>query len=154
MDSYDRIWDADQYFIPPQLTTGLDIELPLNLSGLKESPPIAVLQSARVLARRNDLSYNFSLDKTGDYYVVLYFAGIFPVSPTFDILINGNVMSSNFTVKRSEATAIFFTQWGIRSLNITLKNSSYYPLVNAIEVYEMVDIPLASSSTTGNVIFR
>jgi hypothetical protein len=34
-------------------------------------------------------------------------------------------------------------------LNITMKSISFYPQINAIEVYEIVDIPLESSSTTG-----
>ncbi|KAF9606787.1 hypothetical protein IFM89_028163 [Coptis chinensis] len=147
-DSYDRIWDADEKFLPSRLSTGLNIQLPLNLSGLKESPPIGVLQSARVLIRRNDLSYMFPLGKLGDYHIVLYFAGIMPVSPTFDVLINGNVVSSKFTINSLETRALFSTEKGIRALNITFKNISFYPQVNAIEVYELVDIPLEASSTT------
>ncbi|KAF8402093.1 hypothetical protein HHK36_013045 [Tetracentron sinense] len=148
LDPYDRIWDADQNFSPFHLSTGFNIQLSFNLSSLKESPPLGVLQSARVLARRNVLSYNFRLDKLGDYYVVLYFAGILPVSPSFDVLVNGDVVRSNYTVKRSEASALFCSLKDIRSLNITLQNISFYPQVNAIEVYEMVEIPLESSSTT------
>ena len=153
MDSYDRIWDADQSFSPFHLSTGFNIQLSFNLSSIEESPPLAVLQTARVLARRDALAYYFPLDKLGDYYIVLYFAGILPVSPTFDVLINGDVVWSSYTVKNSEATALFFTRKGIKSLSITLKNISFNPLINAIEVYEMVDIPSETSSTTGNVLY-
>ncbi|XP_034690063.1 probable LRR receptor-like serine/threonine-protein kinase At5g48740 isoform X2 [Vitis riparia] len=148
LDSYDRIWDADQSFSPFHLSTGFNIQLSFNLSSIEESPPLAVLQTARVLARRDTLAYYFPLDKLGDYYIVLYFAGILPVSPTFDVLINGDVVWSSYTVKNSEATALFFTRKGIKSLSITLKNISFNPLINAIEVYEMVDIPSETSSTT------
>lgn len=148
LDSYDRIWDADQSFSPFHLSTGFNIQLSFNLSSIEESPPLAVLQTARVLARRDALAYYFPLDKLGDYYIVLYFAGILPVSPTFDVLINGDVVWSSYTVKNSEATALFFTRKGIKSLSITLKNISFNPLINAIEVYEMVDIPSETSSTT------
>ncbi|OVA00094.1 Protein kinase domain [Macleaya cordata] len=147
-DSYDRIWDVDQNFSPSHLSTGFNTQLLFNLSGLPENPPLAVLQSARVLARKNDLTYNFPLDKLGDYYVVLIFAGILPVSSVFNVVVNGEVVSANFTVKSSEVSAIFFTQKGIRSLNITFQNISFYPQVSAIEIYELVDIPLESSSTT------
>ncbi|KAK6163745.1 hypothetical protein DH2020_000609 [Rehmannia glutinosa] len=102
----------------------------------------------RVLARWNNLIYKLPLDNQGDYHVVLYFAGILPVAPTFDVLINGEVVRSNYTVMRWEADSLFFTVQGIKTLNITLKTISYYPLVNALEVYEILDIPLESSSTT------
>lgn len=148
LDPYDRIWDADQKFSPAQLSSGFNNQLPFNLSNIQESPPAAVLQSARVLARKNILSYNFQLDKTGDYYAVLYFGGILPVSPSFDILANGDVVRSNYTVKSSEVSVLFFIRKGITSLNITLRNVSFYPLMNAIEIYESVDIPLECSTTT------
>ncbi|PIA36028.1 hypothetical protein AQUCO_03400133v1 [Aquilegia coerulea] len=147
-DSYDRIWDDDRNFAPSHLSTGFNIQLPLNLSAIKESPPVGVLQSARVLARKKVLTYNFPLDKLGDYHIALYFAGVLRVPPTFDVLLNGNVVSSNFTVKSFQASALFLTRKEIGSLNITFRNISFYPQVNAIEVYELVDIPLESSSTT------
>ncbi|RZC62300.1 hypothetical protein C5167_024069 [Papaver somniferum] len=147
-DSYDRVWDVDQNFSPSHLSTEYNTQLLINTSGIMENPPVAILQTARVLARKNDLTYDFSLDTLGDYYIVLYFAGILPVSSVFNILINGEVMSTNFTVKNSEASVIFFVKSGIKTLNITLQNVSFYPQVSAIEVYELVDIPLESSSTT------
>ncbi|XP_059633649.1 probable LRR receptor-like serine/threonine-protein kinase At5g48740 [Cornus florida] len=148
LDPYDRIWDADEDYAPFHPSTAFNIQLSFNLSSLEESPPITVLQTARVLARAGNLMHNLPLDVLGDYYIVLYFAGILPVSPSFDVLINGDVVQSNYTVKMSEVSALFFTKKGIRSLNITLKNISFYPQVNAIEVYEIVDIPVESSSTT------
>ncbi|KAJ4956616.1 hypothetical protein NE237_013399 [Protea cynaroides] len=148
IDSYDRIWDADHSFSPSLLSSEFDIPLPLNISGIKESPPLAVLQSARVVTRKNVLTYNFPLNKLGNYYIVLYFAGILPVSPSFDILINGDVVSTNYTVKNRVASVLFFARKGIQSLSITFQNISFYPQVNAIEVYEIVGIPLEVSSTT------
>lgn len=154
MDPYDRIWDADQSYTPFHVSSGFNILLSHNLSsGLSESPPVAVLQTARVLARRNALTYNLPLDTLGDYYIVLYFAGILPVSPSFDILINGVVVQSNYTVKKSEASALYLTQKEIKSLNVTLKSIRFYPQINAIEVYEIVEIPLETSSTTGHIRF-
>lgn len=148
MDRYDRIWDADKYFSPIRLATGFNSQLSFNLSILNESPPVAVLQTARVLARRNTLTYNFPLKNLGDYYIVLYFAGILRVSPSFDILINGELAQSNYTIKMSQVSALFFTRKAIKSLTITFKSTSFKPQVNAIEVYEIVDIPLETSSTT------
>lgn len=149
LDPYDRMWDADEDFSPYHVSSGFDIQSTFNLSNIKEYPPTAVLQTARVLARWNNLVYRMPLDNQGDYHVVLYFAGILPVSPTFDLLINGEVVQSNYTVMRWEANSLFFTVKGIKTLNITLKTISYYPLVNALEVYEILEIPLESSSTTG-----
>ncbi|KAK6940536.1 Protein kinase domain [Dillenia turbinata] len=148
VDPYDRIWDADQDFTPFHLSTGFDIPVNLNMSSVVEIPPIAVLQTARVLARKNVLAYNLPLDKFGDYYIVLYFAGILPVSPTFDVSINGEVVQWNFNVKISEVSALYCTRKGVNSLNITFQNNNFYPLINAIEVYEMADIPSETSSTT------
>lgn len=149
LDPYDRIWDADEDFSPYHVSSGFDIQSNFSLSNIKESPPSAILQTGRVLARWNSLVYRLPLENLGDYHVVLYFAGILPVSPSFDVLINGEVAYSNYTVARWEASSLFFTVRGIRSLNITLKAIAYYPLVNALEVYEILDVPLESSSTTG-----
>lgn len=152
LDPYDRIWDADQSFAPFHVSTGFEIQLvSFNASSLKEDLPADILQTARVLARRDVLTYNLSLDTLADYYIVLYFAGILPVFPSFDILINGYVAQSNYTVRSSEVGALYFTQRGIKSLNITLKSISFYPQVNAIEVYEILDIPEEASSTTGKI---
>ncbi|XVF72240.1 hypothetical protein PTKIN_Ptkin12aG0104600 [Pterospermum kingtungense] len=147
-DPFDRIWDADQNYIPFHISPGFDILLRFNLSSQKESPPLDVLQTARVLAREDVLHYNLPLDMLGDYYIVLYFAGILPLSASFDILINGDVQQSDFTVRTSEASTLYFTQKGIRSLDIALRSIRFYPQINAFEVYEIVDIPPEASSTT------
>ncbi|KAJ8749674.1 hypothetical protein K2173_026323 [Erythroxylum novogranatense] len=148
LDPYDRIWDADQNYTPFHVSTGFNIMLSLNMSSISEIPPAAVLQDARVLARRDVLTYNLALDTLGDYYIVLYFAGILPVSPSFDVLLNGDVIESNYTVKFSEASALYLTRKGVQSLNITLKSISFSPQINGIEVYEIIDIPPEASSTT------
>eukprot|EP00258_Populus_trichocarpa_P034270 XP_024450289.1 probable LRR receptor-like serine/threonine-protein kinase At5g48740 isoform X2 [Populus trichocarpa] len=148
LDPYDRIWDADQSYTPFHVSSGFNFLLGFNLSSVIESPPPAVLQTARVLARTDVLTYNLPLDALGDYYIILYFAGIVPASPSFDVLVNGDVVQSNYHVKMSEASALHLTQKGIENLNITMKSISFYPQINAIEVYEIVDIPLESSSTT------
>ncbi|XP_058198058.1 probable LRR receptor-like serine/threonine-protein kinase At5g48740 [Rhododendron vialii] len=145
MDQYDRIWDAD--LSPFHISPGFEIRSTFNSSSLKETPPAPVLQTARI-SRTEVLTYNLPLDTLGDYYVVLYFAGILPISPSFDVLINGDIIQSNYTVKRSEVSALFIARKGIKSLDITMKSTSRYPQINAIEVYEIVDIPLESSSTT------
>ena len=151
LDPYDRIWDADQNFTPFHVSTGFKIHRNFNLFTLRESPPAAVLETARVLARRKVLTYNLPLDKLADYYIVIYFAGIVPVSPSFDLFVNGDVVQSNYTVKMSEVSALYFTRKEIKSLNITLKSITYYPQIKAIEVYQIVDIPLEVSSTTGSI---
>ncbi|GFZ20133.1 leucine-rich repeat protein kinase family protein [Actinidia rufa] len=148
LDQYDRIWDADRDFSPFHVSTGFKRKSTVNLSSLKETPPAAVLQTARFLVRKEVLTYNLPLDTLGDYYIILYFAGILPVFPSFDILINGDVIRPNYTVKSSKASALFITRKGIKSLNITMKSIRFYPQINGIEVYEIVDIPSESSSTT------
>lgn len=149
MDPYDRIWDVDQSFAPFHVSAGFKTQLSFNFSALKEATPAAILQTARVLARRDVLTYNFPLDTLADYYIVLYFAGILPVFPSFDVLINSDVVQSNYTVRSSQVGTLYFTLRGTKSLNITLKSTSFYPQVNAIEVYEILDIPEEASSTTG-----
>ncbi|XP_076894312.1 putative LRR receptor-like serine/threonine-protein kinase At5g48740 [Bidens hawaiensis] len=147
LDQYDRIWDADQDFSPFHTSTGFKNMGTFNTWGLNESPPQPVLQTGRVLARREGLSYNFALENNGDYYLVLYFAGILPVSPTFDVLINGEVVESNYSVESWQVRSLYFLKRGIENLNITFKDINFYPLVNAIEVYEIVNIPPESSTT-------
>ncbi|XP_019188563.1 PREDICTED: probable LRR receptor-like serine/threonine-protein kinase At5g48740 isoform X2 [Ipomoea nil] len=154
VDEFDRIWDADEDFSPFHVSSGVDVQTNFNnMSVVIERPPPAVLETARVLARWRDMTYTFPLDHhlgglQGDYYVVLYFAGILPVPPTFDVLINGDVFQSNYTVSRWEVASLAFTLRGTKSLNVTLKTISYYPLLNALEVYEILDIPWETSSTT------
>ncbi|KAG5252191.1 LRR receptor serine/threonine-protein kinase [Salix suchowensis] len=121
LDPYDRIWDADQSYTPFHVSSGFDVLLGFNLSAVTESPPPAVLQTARILARTDVLTYNLPLM---------------------------HVVRSDYHVKMSEASALHLTQKGIENLNITLKSISFYPQINAIEVYEIVDIPLEASSTT------
>lgn len=147
-DPYDRIWDADEDYAPFHVSSGFNLLVSFSSSNIQESPPAAVLQTARVLARRDVMTYNFPVDTLGDYHIVLYFAGILPVSPTFEVLINGDIAESNYTVRSSEAGALYFTWRGIKSLNITIKSISFYPQVNALEVYEILDIPPETSSTT------
>ncbi|MBA0822031.1 hypothetical protein Goarm_018851 [Gossypium armourianum] len=153
VDPFDRIWDADQSYTPFHSSPGFNIPLSFNLSSLKESPPLDVLQTARVLTRQDVLHYNLPLDKLGDYYIVLYFASILPVSASFDILINGDVELSEFTIRTSEASTLYFKQKGIINLDIALRSIIFYPQINALEVYEIVDIPPETSSTTGNIFF-
>jgi len=95
------------------------------------------------------MAYNLPLEGLGDYYIILYFAGILPVFPSFDVFINGDLVKSNFTIKRSEISALYVTRKRINSLNITLRSIDFYPQINAFEVYNMVDIPPEASSTTG-----
>lgn len=149
MDPYDRIWNADKSFTPFHVSTGFKIQSNLNQSNIMEEPPATALQTARVLARRNTLAYNLPLDGVGDYYIILYFAGIFPVFSSFDVYINGDLAKSNYTIRSSEISALYVTRKGISSLNITLRSVSFYPQINAFEVYNMVDIPSETSSTTG-----
>ncbi|XP_021907318.1 LOW QUALITY PROTEIN: probable LRR receptor-like serine/threonine-protein kinase At5g48740 [Carica papaya] len=148
VDPFDRIWDADQSYSPFHVSTGINIFSSFSESNLSESPPASVLQTARVLARKDVLSYELPLNTEGDYYIVLYFAGILPISPSFDVIINGDVRQSNYAVQNSEASALYFVEKGIWSLNITLKSIRFTPQINAIEVYEIVDIPSEVSSTT------
>ncbi|KAE9622156.1 putative protein kinase RLK-Pelle-LRR-I-1 family [Lupinus albus] len=148
MDPYDRIWNADRSFTPFHATAEFKIHNSFNQSNIVEKPPVSVLQTGRVLMRRNTLTYNLPLDLLGDYYIILYFAGILRVFPSFDILVNGDIVKSNYTIKSSETSALYITLKGINSLNITLSSIRFYPQINAFEVYNMVDIPSEVSSTT------
>ncbi|WOL11965.1 putative LRR receptor-like serine/threonine-protein kinase [Canna indica] len=148
VDKYDRLWDADERFSPSHLAASFHFPISFDPTGIKENPPISILQTARVLARKNVLTYSFPLYKLGDYSVILYFAGIVPVSSSFDVLINGDVIHSNYTVKHEEVSSIFFLKKRIDSLNITLHNISFYPQVNGIEIYEILGIPMECSTTT------
>lgn len=111
---------------------------------------MVVLQTARLLERKKLLTYDLPLEELGNYYIVLYFAGIVPVSSRFNILANKGIVRSNYTVTSRNSSVLHFTVEQVRGLNITLQNISFYPLINAIEVFQMVDLPPETSSTTGN----
>ncbi|GMH27922.1 hypothetical protein Nepgr_029765 [Nepenthes gracilis] len=147
-DPHDRLWDADEDFGPSHLSAAFMAQFSFNLSSIMESPPMSLLQTARILARKSLLTYDLPLDKLGDYYIVLYFAGFLLESPTFNVLINGNVVRSNYTVNCREESVIYFTQVATSRLNISFETVSFCPQINAIEVYELVDIPAETSSTT------
>lgn len=131
------------------MASSFHLPVSFNATGIEENPPISVLQTARVLARKNVLTYYFPLDKLGDYCVVLYFAGIMPVTSSFDVLINGDVVHTEYAVKHGEVGSISFVGKEIDNLNITFRNVSFYPQVNGIEIYEVLDIPTECSTTTG-----
>ncbi|CAN1140988.1 Probable LRR receptor-like serine/threonine-protein kinase At5g48740, partial [Linum perenne] len=147
VDPYDRIWDTDDKYNPFHASSGLNVQLSLNTSTIAENPPISVLQTARVMARSDVLTYNLPLGVLGDYYILLYFAGILDVSPAFDVLINGDIVQLDYTVQVGEATALYLTRKAINNLNLTLRSTKFYPQINGIEVYQIVDIPLEASST-------
>lgn len=147
-DKFDRIWDADQNFSPSYRSSAFKMQKLFKSSSLKENPPSAVIQTARIPARKEVLAYSLPLNSFGDYYIILYFAGIFPLSPSFDVVINGDVIQSNYTVKSSAISALFIKMRGIKNLDIRLKDINFHPQINGIEVYEIIDIPSESSSTT------
>lgn len=122
---------------------------------IKEAPPNVVIETARVLARRDELSYNLPLEEEGNYFVILYFGGILAVHPSFDVLINGRVIETNYTVEMGEIRVLYYViQHQTKSLNITFKSVKFYPQVNAIEVYNIVHVPMETSSTTGARLIR
>ncbi|XP_056696572.1 probable LRR receptor-like serine/threonine-protein kinase At5g48740 isoform X1 [Spinacia oleracea] len=148
LDRYDRVWDADEDFSPSHLSVPLYTKFSLNASLETEVPPMVVLQTARLLERKKLLTYDLPLEELGNYYIVLYFAGIVPVSSRFNILANKGIVRSNYTVTSRNSSVLHFTVEQVRGLNITLQNISFYPLINAIEVFQMVDLPPETSSTT------
>ena len=131
------------------MSSGFKVEANFDSIQVKEAPPVVVVETARVLARRDELSYNLPLEEQGDYFVILYFGGILAVHPSFDVLMNGKVIESNYTVEMGEMRALYVIQEQIKSLIITFKSVKFYPQVNAIEVYQIVHVPLEASSTTG-----
>ena len=151
-DKFDRVWDSDKDFSPAHLSTALHTNLGLNTALMNEEPPMAVMQTARLLERRKLLTYNLALDQLGNYYIVLYFAGVVPVSSKFNISANGALIRSNYAVISRKASVCYFTMEKINGLNITLQNISFYPLINAIEVFQIGDIPQETSSTTGKIM--
>lgn len=148
-DPFDRIWDPDQSFAPFHASSSFTRFSSFN--NITENPPASVLQTARVLARKDRLSYTLPLDTLGDYYIILYFAGILSLSPSFTVTINDEVKQSDYTVTSSEATTLYFTQKRINKLNITFGKTKFNPQVNALEVYEILQIPPGASSTTGTL---
>lgn len=152
-DPFDRIWEPDQSFAPFHASSSFKGPTGLSsFNNITENPPASVLQTARVLARKDGLSYTLSLDVLGDCYIILYFAGMLSLSPCFSVTINGEVKQSDYTVTSSEASTLYFTQKRISELNITFGKIKFNPQVNALEVYEILQIPPEASSTTGTTV--
>lgn len=149
LDPFDRIWDPDQSFAPFHASSSFNRLTKLTSFNITENPPASVLQTARILDRKDSLSYMLSLHTLGDYYIILYFSGILSLSPSFSVMINGEVQRSDYTVTSSESGTLYFTQNRISTLNITLGKIKFNPQVNALEVYEILQIPPEASSTTG-----
>ncbi|XP_013644334.2 probable LRR receptor-like serine/threonine-protein kinase At5g48740 isoform X2 [Brassica napus] len=147
-DPFDRIWDPDQSFAPFHTSWNFNRLARLSSFNITETPPDTVLQTARILARKEILSYTLSLDTLGGYYIILYFAGILSLSPSFSVTINNEVKQSEYTVTSSEASALYFTQKRISELNITFEKFKFNPQVNALEVFQILQIPPEASSTT------
>ncbi|CAH8299401.1 unnamed protein product [Eruca vesicaria subsp. sativa] len=147
-DPFDRIWEPDQSFTPFHTSWSFNRLTRLSSLNITENPPDSVLQTARILARKDRLSYTLSLVTLGDYYIILYFAGILSLSPSFSVTINNEVKQSEYTVTSSEASTLYFTQKRISNLNITFEKIKFNPQVNALEVYEILQIPSEASSTT------
>ncbi|CAH8278912.1 unnamed protein product [Arabidopsis lyrata] len=147
-DPFDRIWDPDQNFAPFHASWSFNGLTKLTSFNITENPPASVLQTARILARKDSLSYTLSLHTLGDYYIILYFAGILSLSPSFSVMINDEVKLSDYTVTSSEAGTLYFTQKRVSKLNITLGKIKFNPQVNALEVYEILQFPAEASSTT------
>ncbi|CAN8265621.1 unnamed protein product [Cochlearia groenlandica] len=147
-DPYDRIWDPDQSFAPFHASSSFNRLTRSSSFNITENPPASVLQTARILARKDSLSYTFSLNTIGDYYIILYFNGILSLSPSFNVTINDEVKQSDYTVTSSEASTLYFTPKRISKLNITFGKIKFNPQVNALEVYQILQVPLEASSTT------
>ncbi|KAL8170218.1 hypothetical protein V2J09_022022 [Rumex salicifolius] len=110
-DPYDRIWDSDWNFSPSKTSTAAySTLLNSNATSARELAPMDVLKTARVSLRKSTLTYNLKLGKIGDYYIVLYFAGILRRSPSFNVLINGDLVQSNYTLKDSGVDVLYLTQ--------------------------------------------
>ncbi|GER31487.1 leucine-rich repeat protein kinase family protein [Striga asiatica] len=74
LDQYDRIWEADKDFSPYHVSSSFVTQTNFRSSNIKGSPPNAVLQTARVLARRNNLVYYMPLSNNNnqrDYHTLL-----------------------------------------------------------------------------------
>ncbi|KAL1207445.1 putative LRR receptor-like serine/threonine-protein kinase [Cardamine amara subsp. amara] len=147
-DPYDRIWDPDQNFAPFHGSSSFNRLTKLTSYNITENPPASVLETARILDSKDSLSYTLSLNTLGDYYIILYFAGILPLSASFDVTINNEVKQYDYSVTSSEVGSLYFTQKRISNLNITLGKIKFNPQVNALEVYEILQIPPEASSTT------
>lgn len=128
---------------------GFDIPVKINSSGVPERPPDAVLQSVRILVRKDTLSYKFQLDEEANYLVIAYFARILPVKSSFHVLVNGDILTSNYTLQSSETCTISSISNNTSVINITIQNVSSHPQINALEVYQIADIPLGSSQSQG-----
>ena len=86
-DSYDRVWDSDQYYLDAITTSTHSITHQLKTAAMPDDPPMVVLQSDRFNYHNQTLSYSLPLSQaSGKYLMNSYFGELYNRSgPTFKV---------------------------------------------------------------------
>ncbi|KAJ7537487.1 hypothetical protein O6H91_11G007600 [Diphasiastrum complanatum] len=154
-DPYDRIWDIDHNYSPVLSSISLSFDGYINETGVEEEPPLAVLQSARLALNLNYIAYLTNLAETGSYIVIAYFVELqnSTTQTVMNILVNSNLQSSNYIIPENfTASERNFTVEASSLLNFTLQGMHSPPLINALEIYRIVDLLRRTDGTQVNTL--
>uniref|UniRef100_A0A7I4AFS7 non-specific serine/threonine protein kinase n=1 Tax=Physcomitrium patens TaxID=3218 RepID=A0A7I4AFS7_PHYPA len=141
-DNYDRIWNSDQYYLDASTSSTHSITHDLNTSAVADAAPMTVLQSNRFNFRNQSLSYSLPLAKpNGKYLMNTYFSELHgAVGPTFKLSVNEAVLMTVGGLPPLSVSEFTVTQAASWWWNISLLPVSGAPLINALEIYETVQL--------------
>ncbi|KAG9142343.1 hypothetical protein Leryth_016825 [Lithospermum erythrorhizon] len=146
-DTYDRFWTASNLTDTIQLST----ERPIVSNTF--APPQLVMSTALTPTNTSDgrLRISWVTNITDKFFLYLHFAELELLAPnqsrTFDIIINGLPWYRGFTPTYLSTNTIFDTEpLPSNTTNevelVKTANSTLLPLLNAIELYTLIEFPL------------
>ncbi|CAK9871388.1 unnamed protein product [Sphagnum jensenii] len=146
-DVSDRIWDPDQFYHPPGLTSTLAGTMSLKTSDVFDSAPMLVLTTDRFNFVNQSLLYALPLvadhvQLSGGFYLMnAFFAELNnEIGPSFSISVNGVLLLSAFPL--TPLVAFEFTVLQAAGLwwNLSLGQVHGSPQINGLELLQLVTV--------------
>lgn len=152
-DSYDRIWDSDQYYLDATSTSTHSITHQLKTAAVADVAPMIVLQSDRFNYHNQTLSYSFPLfQPTGKYLMNTYFGELYNKNgPIFKVSVNDAVLITVDGWPPLSGVEFTVTQVAGWWWNISLLPLTGAPQINGLEIFEIVQLKHTSNAADGKV---
>ena len=152
-DSCDRIWDSDQYYLDASTTSTHYVSYHLKTAAVADDAPMTVLQSDRFNYHNQTLSYSFPLSQaSGKYLMNAYFGELYNRSgPTFKVLVNDAFLMTVERLPPLSGAEFTVTQAAGWWWNISLLPVTGAPQINALEIFETLQLKHSSNAADGKV---
>ncbi|KAG0631232.1 hypothetical protein M758_1G237200 [Ceratodon purpureus] len=153
-DSYDRVWDSDQYYLDAITTSTHRITHQLKTAEVVDGAPMVVLQSDRFNYHNQTLSYSLPLSQaTGKYLMNTYFGELYNTTgPTFKVSVNDAVLMTLEGWPPLSSTELTVTQAAGWWWNISLLPVTGAPQINGLEIFETVQMQHTSNVTDAKAL--